>query len=250
MFEVLKMACPYGDEKWETNLKVLDKYEIRTAENWLELEKTDKEQLKVDGLPTSVINSINRTVHVGLLLPEFKYADKASFLKTNGHTDKHQEAHTIYEHAVGVDNLWVLNKTDCNFLCESYQEMVELTQKYLLKCFSDEAYGGKKGIINPYPRTHELLALHDIIRDDCPDVTPPVCSESSLKRITECGEESKYTKARISCSAFYEYANHHVDPYLFHMWNTIEHNAPTRQNFDLFCGVKFQAIEDYHKGLD
>jgi len=45
---------------------------------------------------------------------------KTSFLKTNGHTDNHQEAHIIYEHAVGVDNLWVLNKTDGNFLCENF----------------------------------------------------------------------------------------------------------------------------------
>jgi hypothetical protein len=65
----------------------------------------------------------------GLLLPAFKYADKVAFLDTDDHRQKYNEPKTILQHALDVDNNWVLDRPDCESVCLNYQIVVELTQK-------------------------------------------------------------------------------------------------------------------------
>jgi len=249
MIDVLKMARPLDGAKWLEKLSD-DKYAILTAEDWLALPQRIKDDLESSGLPFSVINSINRTVHVGLLLPEFKYADKVSFMEASEHKDTHQEALTIWDHASIVDASWILSRTSCQTLCENYQEMVELSQKYFLKRFSTQLYKGKglyKGMNAPYPMTHDLLKLHDVIRKDCPsDIVPPTCNTRALNDITLCGEESKYSGARITCENFYDITSRHGDPYLLELWSAIKTYKPLRLDLDKFETVQIDQ-KDWHE---
>ena len=245
--DVLEKCRPFDStEEKNVFMNVLNKSFVKSAKNWLELSKASKIKLESNGLPENVINDLNSAVHSGLLLPEFKYADKVNFLETENHLD-HKEAHTVWGHAAAVDSIWSmwnLNRTDCNALCENYQEMVELTQKYFLKRYSNVFHKGKKAHnvdmdMSPnagslYPATHHLDKLQYIIRIECPSLAPPLCNSVSLKTITKCGEESKYMGEYITCNAFYSIVTNDVDPYLFHLWNTIQTVQLTRKNFNAY----------------
>ena len=199
----------------------LDKFRVRTAVDWHKLPDAEKEAIKKDGLHQTVITSLNDAVRVGLLLPAFKYADKVAFLKEGDHHE-HDEVQSIIAYAYGVDAKWILERTECQTLCEEIRAMLELTQKDRLKRWS--LYACDDG---PFPKTHNLSSLHKILRQNIPlGMSVAGCPHSSLRYVTQCGEFTRYKGAIITCSELFEHMKY-VDPYVLNLWKGMQ-TAPVR----------------------
>lgn len=211
-------------KKW---LDLLHENAIFTATNWQKLPDDRKETLEKEGLPFSVINSLNEAVRVGLLMPAFKYAKECEFLTTGDHL-KYAESRTITEHALLVDDAWRLDRKNCDALCVNMQFVVELTQKYFLLRWTN--YCNSSSISGKhFPMTQDLVALYQCVNECKPTyVSLPLCSESALGFVTNCGVNSKYHNVSIPCLAFFE-AMKSIDPYLLAMWKVMRETKPVRE---------------------
>ena len=205
----------------------LKKYLIATAANWQMLSDADNADIKKAGLPAAVINDLNDAVRVDLLLPAFKYADKVEFLKEGDHMT-HPEVKSIIEYAFGVDAKWILDRTECQSLCEEIRAMVELTQKYRLKRWSRFESTNRNGVTTFFPHSHYLVTLHNALRSNIPTgMSLAGCPPSALVYISQCGEFTRFEGAIITCSELFEHMRV-VDPYLFDLWNGMQRYSPVR----------------------
>ena len=138
------------------------------------------------------------------------------FLKQGTHP-KHYEVETILQQARQLDDTWILDRENCNPICETARTLVELSQKYRLKRWSTKT--GSK-----YSKTHDLWELHKELMANLPyGITIVTCKEASLKYITQCGEPTKYLGVKIPCRVFYDHMTTQVDPYLLHLWEVMKH---------------------------
>ena len=223
--------------------KVLLQFGISTVSQWQELSKESKKKIEKEGLPEAVINDLNKAVRVGLLMPEFKYAEEvASIREKFYHID---EVKSLVQYATDVDSCWLLNRQDCDTLCQAYQQMAEWTMKFLLEkwtsgvsddeffanpklhCVQISRHVGNKGTMVKhsfwvrYPIKHNLHTLLTAVQKQTTFQGPP-CELASLKKIQSCardttgGREAKGD--RISCKEFFDHATE-VDKLLFSMWN-------------------------------
>ena len=231
---------------FEDYAKKLDPFRIATAVNWLELPDTDKQAIKLAGLPEAVINDLNKAVRQGLLLPAFKYYDEVKFMEDHlikmPSTAVHDEAMTVVQCAQQVDDGWVLTRKDCDVLCHNYQRMVEWTMKCTLQGWNTK--GDSRIFRNPkkyqvtitsyttpgrkkqhsfwvrYPTQHNLYTLGNSVSDETSFKL--VGDSIALDRITMCAMGD-----RISCREFFDHAQH-VDPYLLAAWQFMKNTPPTK----------------------
>ena len=121
------------------------------------------------------------------------------------------EAMTILTTAQAVDDLWKLDRRNCNELCVEYRSMVELSQKYYLKRWTR--------CTEPW-KSHELVNLYNLIQKYNHHRIAQ-CTTDSLRYVTQCGEFTKYKGVTITCAVFYHHAQF-VDPYLESLWNVMD----------------------------
>ena len=156
----------------------------------------------------------------------FKYYDKVQFLHEDRHTkekkprhSEHFEVKTILSAARAVDDLWILDRKNCDELCVAYRSMVELSQKYYLRRWT---HCREKWNI------HDLLKLNRLIAKHNTHLSIAQCTDESLIYVTQCGEHTKYRGVEITCNVFYHHAQF-VDPYVQSLWAVMQKIEPYNQ---------------------
>jgi hypothetical protein len=240
----------------QVQLQVLQRFSIRTVEEWHNLSDADKQDVKTAGIPQAVINDLNTNVRRGLLLPEFKFAEKAAFLSDKKYAGIRDEAKSLLQYALLIDDAWVLTRTECDALCHNYQRMVELTLKAVLQGWHNgtdikikhfdqgtdsEGKPCKFFYWKRYKSTHDLVHLAEEVKKHTQFRNTATPAEKNLKRITECAGDTTYGSTdesqgsgifkRISCADFADHAEP-ISKYIVKIWEDMEQSVLKHSTFE------------------
>jgi hypothetical protein len=219
------------NEEFCTPLAILHQHGITTSCNMYNA-NADLKQRRCDaGLPQPMLEDLIEGVRKGMMLPTFKYAYVARFLKETRETGRHGEAATIYDKAVDLGRAWYLDERGRQTLCELYQVLLDLTQKYFLLRYSTATFLYAESA-RAFPKTRELKDLHNAIVRYCGDLAPNQCSLDAIAPITYCSENTKYKLKRIPCSPFSSITDLHIDPYWLALMTTTQSVPPVRPELD------------------
>ena len=240
----------------QIQLQILQRFSITTVGQWQDLPNDRKQMLEDAGLPYPVISDLNKAVRRGLLLPEFKFAEKVAFLKDKKYDAIRDEAQSLLEFAQLIDDGWVLTRTECNALCHSYQRMVELTLKAVLQGWHNgtdtkikhfdhgtdpEGEPCKFFYWKRYKSTHDLVHLAEEVKRHTQFGNIATPAEKNLKRITECAGDTTYGSTdesqgsgifkRISCTDFFDHAEP-ISKYIVDIWEDMEQSVLKHSTFE------------------